>query len=297
MKKLVTQEQRNYVYAHINDKPRNVLAKRAGISISSLYSLLHEFGANIDSVYSEPRSKDIDDYIRKYFPNTSSSDIAKTLGISVAHVCRVAKMLGITHTEEFVNRKSLVGKRFFRLTVVRIAESKKHGVRRYECICDCGKTHYVTAANLLGGSVKSCGCYRESKLHVPKTHGDSKKRLYVIWNRMKSRCLDPKNEKYKYYGGRGISICEEWMDYIRFKNWAIDNGYENDKTIDRIDNNGNYTPNNCRWTSMIEQNNNRRSNHYITYQGKTQSLAKWSRELGISYNALRYRVKKGLFPS
>lgn len=108
---------------------------------------------------------------------------------------------------------------------------------------------------------------------------------------MKERCNNPNNPAYKNYGGRGIRICDEWLkDYKVFKKWAIENGYTDDLTIDRIDNNGNYEPNNCRWVSNKVQANNRRSNVLITYKGKTQNIKQWALELGINYKTLHRRL-------
>lgn len=125
-------------------------------------------------------------------------------------------------------------------------------------------------------------------------------RLCRIFNAMKSRCYNKNNRQYKDYGGRGIGLCEEWNDrdkvgvetkgYIAFKKWALSNGYQDNLTIDRIDVNKGYSPDNCRWLSFKEQANNKTNNHYVTYKGKTQSLKKWAEELNINYNTIRQRL-------
>lgn len=129
-----------------------------------------------------------------------------------------------------------------------------------------------------------------------KLHGGKGEHLYQIWCAMKQRCYNPNNKRYDSYGGRGITICDEWLnDYPAFRKWAIENGYEDNGklSIDRIDNDGNYEPNNCRWADIITQANNRSSNIVIEYNGKTQTLRQWSEETGISMDALYSRYRAG----
>lgn len=125
---------------------------------------------------------------------------------------------------------------------------------------------------------------------MQKLIGMSHTRIYRCWARMKHRCLHPNDKDYKHYGGRGIKICSEWLDreygFTNFYYWSMSNGYTDELTIDRIDVNGNYEPNNCRWATIIEQRNNMRSNVVLTYGGKTMTLKQWSDYLGISYKAL-----------
>lgn len=118
-------------------------------------------------------------------------------------------------------------------------------------------------------------------------------RLNVIYSHMKARCYNKNRWNYQYYGARGIKVCDEWKnDYQKFKKWSLENGYQNNLSIDRIDTNGNYEPSNCRWVTDKEQKNNTRRNHYITYKGKTQSMSKWAEELNISYTVLRARINR-----
>ena len=122
-------------------------------------------------------------------------------------------------------------------------------------------------------------------------HGGKGTRLYRIWQQMKNRCHNPKTSRFKDYGGRGITVCDEWKnDFQAFYNWAMANGYSDDLTIDRIDNDGNYEPSNCRWATELEQVNNSRHNHMVTYQGRTQSLSDWGRSLGIPFHVLSHRI-------
>ena len=119
-------------------------------------------------------------------------------------------------------------------------------------------------------------------------------RLGRIYHNMKTRCTNPNYDKYQYYGGKGISICDEWMkSYKVFEEWAITHGYNDDLTLDRIDTDGNYTPQNCRWVSRKDQANNRTSNHYITYNGETKTLQAWANQYGITSNTLYRRIRDG----
>ena len=147
---------------------------------------------------------------------------------------------------------NLTGQRFGDLVVLKIVGKTKHRNYRWLCQCDCGNVTVSSAGNLKTRHVLSCGCRRTP-------HGFFGTRLYSIWAGMKSRCCNPKSPNYKDYGGRGISICKEWLEFIPFKVWALSNGYEKEITIDRIENDGNYEPNNCRWVSTTINNQNRRN--------------------------------------
>lgn len=156
------------------------------------------------------------------------------------------------------------GKRFGRLTV--LSEVGANPRRRiiWKCKCDCGNIVEVTSSALMAGCTRSCGCLmRETAKETMVTHGKTGTRLYTVWEGMKARCRNKNHEAYHNYGGRGISICDEWKDFSAFEKWALENGYnENAKrgecTIDRINVNGNYEPSNCRWVDMKTQASNRR---------------------------------------
>lgn len=195
-----------------------------------------------------------------------------------------------------MNLKDLTGKRFGRLVVLkRDFSSEKKGVR-WLCKCDCGNEKIILGQTLLRGKAKSCGCYRKECGNIQKfstKHNKSHSKIYKTWQCMKSRCYD-KNDKYHYkdYGGRGISICNEWLsDFMNFYNWAITNGYKDGLTIDRIDVNGNYEPNNCRWATKEEQANNRRKTQFITYNNETHTINEWCKILNLKKYVLRQRLK------
>lgn len=190
-----------------------------------------------------------------------------------------------------MDQKDIIGKKFGRLTALRFSHTKNY--KQYWIFkCDCGNEHITQLSHVKRGKIKSCGCYlKEHRRQFVKTHGLSKTRIYKTWKSMKHRVLNKKDKRYHDYGGRGILICDEWKNnFLSFYNWAMKNGYKDNLTIDRIDVNGNYEPSNCRWATPLIQANNQRRNHYITYNGKTQSMSDWARELGISYTVLRARI-------
>lgn len=204
----------------------------------------------------------------------------------------------------------LVGKRFGKLTVISFSrrETSKRGmktVNRYywNCICDCGKTVERRQDGLSGKrsngnmSVVSCGCERGrffTERNPRKTHGMTKTRLYKIYAKMKERCYDPNYRERHLYGGRGIKICQEWLDsFEAFAKWSYENGYNDTLSIDRIDPNKDYEPSNCRWATVYQQANNKRNNITLTYNGETLTLPQWARKLNLPYSTLADRMKKG----
>lgn len=183
--------------------------------------------------------------------------------------------------------QNLVGQQFGHLIVIERADKKKNGMAFWICRCDCGNTTKpIRTADLKNGKTKSCGC-----LQSRTTHGMSYSRIYQIWADMKHRCSNAHNKNYKHYGGRGITVCEEWQNsFEAFYEWAMSHGYADNLTIDRIDGNSSYCPENCRWSTFKVQENNTRRNHYITYNGKTQTMKQWADEIGINYITLSSRI-------
>lgn len=188
----------------------------------------------------------------------------------------------------------LAGKKFGRLTAIKIHHKDNKGCNIWECRCDCGVIAYAQATNLCNGNTQSCGCLQRERVSISSTkHGCSNNRIYHIWANMKSRCYNPNNKGYKNYGGRGITVCDEWLNsFENFYVWAVNNGYQENLTIDRIDVNGNYEPFNCRWADMETQANNKTNNHILSCQGKVKTLSEWSNETGVSPNLLWYRATK-----
>lgn len=145
-----------------------------------------------------------------------------------------------------------VGRIFGKLTVISFCERKKNERQYAECLCECGNSKIVSIAHLMDGGTRSCGCDWHKG-----THGIAGSRIYRIWHGMKVRCYKKTNHKYKYYGAKGVIICKEWLDNpLKFKEWALSNGYSDDLSIDRIDNDGNYEPSNCKWSTNSEQGHN-----------------------------------------
>ena len=207
--------------------------------------------------------------------------------------------------------EDITGKKFGRLTAMFYTGERRGGNGRvWRCKCECGNIVDVPIGRLKQGRTKSCGCYqrditRELKkakaFHI--THGGSSEHLYGVWAAMKRRCEYPKDKRFKDYGGRGIKVCDRWKnDYATFKEDAIKAGYfESEEygacTLDRIDVNGDYCPENCRWVGMREQQNNRRNNNLVTYNGETKTVAQWARETGINAGTLYSRIERGWSPA
>ena len=188
----------------------------------------------------------------------------------------------------------LTGKSFGKLTVIAQVSSSQKGQLQWLCECTCGKQAIVRGCHLRSGHTTSCGCNaKESIMRIGKKnviHGSEKTRLYHIWRGMKQRCFDEKVKDYRNYGGRGIRVCEEWLSFANFQRWAFANGYTDSLTLDRINVNGDYAPNNCRWADAITQHNNTRRNRYISFNGETKTIAEWAKSLDISYARLYRRI-------
>jgi hypothetical protein len=186
----------------------------------------------------------------------------------------------------------MAGARFTRFLVMETAGSDKHGNAKWLCSCDCGNKKVVLGQSLRSGMTQSCGCLnREINAKRSTTHGMAHTSDYKSWHAMIQRCTNPNNHKWQRYGGRGISICNRWMS---FENFVDDMGHRpKGMTIDRIDNDGNYEPANCRWATQAQQSINKSSNVFLVIHGKAVTLTYAARAAGISPACLRYRLKKG----
>ena len=190
----------------------------------------------------------------------------------------------------------LTGKKFGKLEVIGVHDT---GSRKtyYVCQCDCGNVKVVRADALISGATKSCGCIKQEQdkanLAANHSHKMSGTRIYETWQDMKRRCYNKQNARYDRYGGRGITVCDEWLNNFQsFYDWAISNGYSDDLTIDRIDNDGNYEPSNCRWSTGKERWNNRSSNTNITMGNGTKSLMCWCEIFNVDYKKVYARYKR-----
>jgi hypothetical protein len=194
----------------------------------------------------------------------------------------------------------LSGQRFGRWTVLHRCDAPEESNRVYWlCKCDCGNTKAVMGSALRSGKTKSCGCLSREKLIERNTtqhaiHRMTGIKLYKTWTGIKNRCYNQKSAHYQNYGKRGISMCEEWRNsFVEFNKWCRDNGYRVGLSIDRINNDGDYEPDNCRWVTQDVQANNRRSVVYIEYDNTTMSMSEWARLKGMSLQVLRYRLNAG----
>jgi hypothetical protein len=180
-----------------------------------------------------------------------------------------------------------IGQRYASLTVVGEAGRTAASKVLWRCKCDCGEERLVVGSSLLDGRSKTCGCSRSS-------HGMRSTSIYAVFRAMQQRCYSKKAVGYPHYGGRGITICAEWLaDRRTFFAWAKRSGYQEGLTIDRIDNDGNYEPDNCRWTDVLTQANNKRSNRFVEFCGERKTIAQWARSRGLSTNCLWGRIQNG----
>ena len=189
--------------------------------------------------------------------------------------------------------EDLTGKTFNRLTVIKRAEVEKKEVY-YLCKCTCGNEKIIRGKDLKYNKIKSCGCLNKEKTIERNTkHSLRHTRIYRIWLLMKNRCLNSKYYLFKNYGGRGITICNEWKnDFVKFYDWSMNNGYNDTLTIDRIDVNGNYEPSNCRWATKLQQQRNTTRLRKITYKNETHCISEWAEILGLEYNTLYHRFRR-----
>lgn len=232
--------------------------------------------------------------------------------------CNADKIREYKHTWYMKNRhKSGIskritdetGNRYGRLTVVEYIGINKYREAIFKCKCDCGNEVSVRGSALRGGRTRSCGClqkdkarsnilnYNQSEKYVAPTnkkHGGANSKLYKVWCGIKARCYQKGNDHYDLYGGRGIYMCDEWKnDFAPFRDWAEKNGYSDNLTIDRVDVNGNYSPDNCRWITQKGQVRNRRVTLFYEHDGVSKPFAEWCEEYGVPYKTAWWKYRKG----
>lgn len=194
----------------------------------------------------------------------------------------------VVHVLQIDTKEDLAGLDFDRLHVFGRIGRRRPAI--YLCRCSCGSWKLVRADALTRGTTRSCGCLQRE---IRTKHGGTGTRLYTIWNGMKDRCANQNAKNYNAYGGRGISVCDEWsQSFEAFQSWAMANGYRDDLTIDRIDNDGGYTPENCRWATRRAQSQNTRQNVYVMYRGELLTIAEASRRSGIAQQTICARRRK-----
>lgn len=196
-------------------------------------------------------------------------------------------------SQRTLDANDYIGNRYGHLVVIGEGTQEYRKPFKVKCRCDCGSIKDYSLRNLLNkqAPTRSCGCMRNVHEGVKAR---CKEALYRTYGNMKARCNNPNLPNYYNYGGRGISVCEEWQNsYASFRSWALANGYDKGLTLDRIDNNGNYEPTNCRWVDMKIQSNNKRTNVRLTYNGETHTIMEWSEITGLHYNTIQDRKNKG----
>lgn len=193
----------------------------------------------------------------------------------------------------------VTGEKYHMLTAIRYVGTDDNHASYWLFRCNCGheKIIALNSVRKKSGYVSSCGCldrqaHQENPNH--KTHGMCGTRIYRIWKAMKNRCNNPNSNDYERYGRRGIKVCPEWLDnFMNFYSWAVVNGYDDSLSIDRIDNDKGYCPENCRWTTVEKQNNNRSSSLSITYNGENHTASEWEKITGIKSSTIRKRISMG----
>ena len=188
---------------------------------------------------------------------------------------------------------NLHGKKFGQLLCVGEAPIRECGVIFWLCTCSCGKEKMIRQHDLRSGKVKSCGCGKGKWLHGLSRSDGRKNSLYAIWISMKQRCLNQRSQSFHHYGGRGIGICGEWLEYEEFHRWAIPSGYSEGLSIERIDNDGEYSPTNCKWITRGQQAYNKRNSSSLTHNEDTKTFGEWQNITGINRRTIQSRIENG----
>lgn len=184
---------------------------------------------------------------------------------------------------------NITGQKFGLLTAIKESEKRSKKGIFWICLCECGRINLVATGTLRNGGAKSCGVCKPGGYK----YGESTLRIKRIWNLMMWRCYKESSNRFHIYGARGIEVCSEWHDYFKFKKWALENGYDNTLSIDRINNWGNYEPNNCRWASNLQQARNRRNTAYTFFDGSRIPISELAANYGMKYSKLFKRLKLG----
>ena len=190
--------------------------------------------------------------------------------------------------------ENLLGRKFNRLQVKERIGLDKYGKQLWKCVCDCGKEVIVNTSSLTTGNTQSCGCYKNELIgNRNKIHGMSHTHIYYVWQAMRKRCNKEKDKSFKNYGARGIKVCTEWSeDFTNFYNWAKNNGYKQGLTLDRVNNNKGYSPENCRWVTMKQQANNTRRNKYVLYNNKSITIDEACKLADLNISTVYSRAKR-----
>ena len=188
----------------------------------------------------------------------------------------------------------LKGNTYGDLKVIDLAFDEAGKKKKWLCECKCGEKTIVSGSNLRSGKTQRCKkCGLKVSASKRKVHGKTNTKLYNVWNTMLTRCHNPNSKSYNYYGRKGIVVCEEWHEAKKFFEWAKNNGYKEGLEIDRINTEGNYCPNNCRWVKRLQNSNNKSNNKVLEHNGETKTLAEWARYFGVNYKNLSRNIIKG----
>ena len=274
----------NFIYEYtVNKKSIKQISEEYGIYRDHIVDALKE--NNIEIKYSSNRILPTNEIIHEYSINGKSlTQLAKEYKSSTAYLKKILIDNNVKLHEKNP-RQNLIGIKFNHLTAIEFVENTFPSCFVFKC--DCGNTVIRRGTYVKMGKTKDCGCITK-KIRIEKCrakcikHGDYKSRLYSIWTSMKYRCENKNEPSYVNYGGRGISVCAEWHNYENFKTWALQNGYKDNLTIDRINVNGNYEPDNCRWATRVEQNQNKRNTRYISYKDIKHTSREWEIITGIN---------------